>query len=110
VLCGVIKVPTNSVGFAASVEDRWCSQSTSRLPATNPVLVFNLTVDVGMYFANGILVSNCDADRYCTMGILESFGSGAKLTPVLPSLRDQMHRDQQARIEQLKKRRASRQY
>lgn len=52
----------------------------------------------------------CDADRYCTMGILESVGTGVKIMPVLPSMKDQLHGDQQSRIEALKRRRASRQY
>lgn len=29
--------------------------------------VYNLTTELGCYYANGFLVSNCDADRYVTM-------------------------------------------
>jgi hypothetical protein len=29
--------------------------------------VYNLATDKGMYFANGVLVSNCDAIRYFVM-------------------------------------------
>lgn len=44
----------------------------------------------------------CDADRYCTMGILEDVGTGYKIPPVLPS--DRETPDRETRIMQLKKR------
>ena len=46
----------------------------------------------------------CDADRYCTMGILESVGTGKPVGNVLPSQRDNLSTDHQTRIEQLKRR------
>jgi len=45
-----------------------------------------------------------DADRYVTMGILQDYGVGGSITPVLPSQRDSASPDRAARMEQLKKR------
>jgi hypothetical protein len=49
----------------------------------------------------------CDADRYCTMGILEDIGSGVKLSPVLPSHGATLSNDPRVRIEQLKRKRST---
>lgn len=46
--------------------------------------VYNLTVDGGCFYANGFLVSNCDANRYL---IVMTHRSNVKLTPTVPNVK-----------------------
>lgn len=52
----------------------------------------------------------CDADRYCTVGILQDVGDGKVLSPVLPSRSATLSQDPRVRIEQLKRKRENRHY
>lgn len=71
-----------------------------------------LSFDQAQKEQNPVDASNhgCDADRYCTMGILEDVGPAEKLVPRVAGLSGQLSTDQRTRIEQLKKRRDARQY
>jgi hypothetical protein len=67
--------------------------------------VYNLTVDgCGMYIADDLIVSNCDADRYLTISLYNS--QGVKFTPKVPNNRGEgpPREDLAARIEWLKRR------
>ncbi len=76
-------------------------QSHAQLSCSGKQKVFDLTVEgVGCFYANGFLVSNCDAIRYVSV-MTKHIGVGGKTAPKTPE--DNKPKDQYARLKELRK-------
>lgn len=90
--------------LALSAGNYLARTSTKRsLPAQGNVVtgtvkkqdVYNLAVDVGCFYANGFLVSNCDALRYLVVMTTQSH---VRLTPKSPTMKPAKTEEQKIRV------------
>jgi hypothetical protein len=65
-------------------------------------VVYNLTTELGMYYANRVLVSNCDADRYLSVELANRLME--KVTPKSPETPKDGPIDLATKIARLRKR------